>query len=69
LVPLEPFVRQTIKQDLPNNKALETKELSYATLRQAATRGRLDATIGTDGMWHSTKDAVEKYLQNKYKRT
>jgi Fic family protein len=49
-------------------KALETKELSYAMLRQAATRGRLEATIGTDGIWYSSKDAVEKYLQNKYKR-
>jgi Fic family protein len=49
-------------------KALETKELSYAMLRQAATRGRLDATIRTDGMWYSTNHAVEKYLNSKYKR-
>ena len=49
-------------------KSLETKELSYAMLRQAATRGRLMATIGADGMWYSSKDAVANYLESKYKR-
>ena len=49
-------------------KTLETKERSYAMLRQAATRGRLEASIGLDGLWYSSKDAVEKYLRNKYKR-
>ena len=49
-------------------KSLETKNISYSSLRQAATRGRLEAMIGADGMWYSSKDAVAKYLENKYKR-
>jgi Fic family protein len=49
-------------------KALETKDLSYSTLRQAATRGRLEATMGADGMWYSSRDAVTRYIANKYKR-
>ena len=49
-------------------RTLESKEHSYAMLRQAATRGRLEATIGADGMWYSTKAALEEYLESKYKR-
>ncbi|MDR3296279.1 MAG: Fic family protein [Clostridiales Family XIII bacterium] len=49
-------------------KSLATKEISYAALRQAATRGRLAATIGSDGIWYSSKDAVKKYLDGKHKR-
>jgi len=49
-------------------KTLETREYSYAMLRQAATRGRLEASIGPDGMWYSSKDALAKYLESKYKR-
>jgi Fic family protein len=49
-------------------KSLETKGLSYPALRQAATRGRLEAMIGADGMWYSSKDAVANYLASKYRR-
>ena len=49
-------------------KTLETREHSYAMLRQAATRGRLEASIGPDGMWYSSKNALSKYLESKYKR-
>ena len=49
-------------------KALETNDISYSTLRQAATRGRLEAVIGVDGIWYSTKHAVAEYLNSKYKR-
>jgi Fic family protein len=49
-------------------KTLETKEHSYSMLRQAAGRGRLKASIGADGMWYSTKDAVKQYLASRYKR-
>lgn len=49
-------------------KSLETREHSYTMLRQAATRGRLEATIGVDGMWYSSREAIEKYLERKYKR-
>jgi Fic family protein len=49
-------------------KSLETKGLSYPALRQAATRGRLEAMLGADGMWYASKDAVANYLANKYRR-
>jgi len=49
-------------------KTLETRENSYAMLRQAATRGRLAASIGPDGVWYSSKDALAKYIESKYKR-
>jgi Fic family protein len=49
-------------------KSLETKEYSYSMLRQAATRGRLEATIAADGMWYSSKDAINRYIESKYKR-
>jgi Fic family protein len=49
-------------------KSLETKDLSYSMLRQAASRGRLEAMIGVDGLWYSSKDAVAKYIESKYKR-
>ena len=49
-------------------KTLETKDCSYSMLRQAATRGRLEAMIGSDGIWYSTKDALAAYLASKYKR-
>jgi fido (protein-threonine AMPylation protein) len=50
-------------------KSLETKEISYAALRQAATRNKLEAQLGSDGIWYSSKAALKRYLQNKYKRT
>jgi Fic family protein len=49
--------------------ALETKELSYEALRQAARRGRLEAEIGSDGIWRSTRKAVNAYTRRRYKRT
>jgi Fic family protein len=41
--------------------ALTEAGLSLAALRQAAQRGRLDAVQGTDGMWRSSRAAVERY--------
>lgn len=41
--------------------ALADKEFSLAALRQAATRGRLEAIQGPDGIWRSSKKAVEAY--------
>lgn len=41
---------------------------SVAALRQAAQRGRLDAVHGTDGIWRSSRRAVEAYDDQKYKR-
>lgn len=49
-------------------KSLATPELSYQALRQAASRGRLEASYGTDGTWRSSKHAVETYKASKYKR-
>ncbi|MFT4216039.1 MAG: Fic family protein [Micropruina sp.] len=48
--------------------ALVDKEFSLAALRQAAQRGRLDAVHGPDGVWRSTRKAVQEYKRNKGKR-
>lgn len=50
-------------------QSLVTPEISYAALRQAATRGRLDAEIAADGNWRSSRRAVATYLANRYQRT
>ncbi|MEO7121648.1 MAG: Fic family protein [Lacisediminihabitans sp.] len=49
-------------------KSLATQHASYQALRQAAARGRLEATYGADGAWRSSKKAVDEYLASKYKR-
>jgi cell filamentation protein, protein adenylyltransferase len=48
--------------------ALVTKEFSLAALRQAAQRGRLSAFQGSDGVWRSSRKAVETYAATKNKR-
>jgi Fic family protein len=48
--------------------ALVTKEFSLAALRQAAQRGRLAAIHGPDGVWRSSRKAVEKYRVTKNQR-
>jgi Fic family protein len=45
--------------------ALVDKEFSLAALRQAAQRGRLDAHQGSDGIWRSSRKAVEEYRRTK----
>lgn len=45
--------------------ALVDKEFSLAALRQAAQRGRLDAVHGPDGIWRSSRKAVEEYRRTK----
>lgn len=50
-------------------KSLATPDLSYQALRQAAARGRLEATYGADGAWRSSKLAVDAYVESKYTRT
>lgn len=45
--------------------ALADEQFSIAALRQAANRGRLDAVQGADGVWRSTRRAVEKYSANR----
>ena len=49
-------------------RALESRDISYAALRQAATRGKLEAQIGADGNWYSSKTALNRYLARKYRR-
>lgn len=45
--------------------ALADREFSLAALRQAAQRGRLDAIHGPDGVWRSSRKAVEDYRRTK----
>lgn len=48
--------------------ALVTEDFTIAALRQAATRGRLDAVQGADGVWRSSRKAVSEYAKTKGKR-
>jgi hypothetical protein len=48
--------------------ALVDRDLSLAALRQAAQRGRLDAIQSADGVWHSTRKAVEEYRRTRQRR-
>lgn len=48
--------------------ALADRDFSLAALRQAAQRGRLDAVQGSDGIWRSSRKAVEAYRATKNKR-
>ena len=41
--------------------SLASENLSTAALRQAAQRGRLDAIHGPDGVWRSSRTAVQEY--------
>jgi Fic family protein len=47
---------------------LADADVSPAALKQAATRGRLDAHRGSDGNWRSTRKAVEAYKARRYSR-
>jgi Fic family protein len=51
--------------------ALADKEFTLAALRQAAQRGRLDAVQGSDGVWRSSRKAVDAYraVKNQRRRT
>jgi Fic family protein len=48
--------------------ALSDQALSLAALRQAAQRGRLDAVHGPDGVWRSSRKAVEDYRRSRQPR-
>jgi fido (protein-threonine AMPylation protein) len=49
--------------------ALVTPEVTPRALRNAASRGRLTATRGSDGMWRSSRKAVDAYVASRYLRT
>lgn len=48
--------------------ALVDEEFSLAALRQAAQRGRLDAVHGPDGVWRSSRKAVDAYRFARHRR-
>jgi Fic family protein len=48
--------------------ALVDKDLSLSALRQAAQRGRLDAVQSADGVWRSSRKAVEEYRRTRQRR-
>jgi fido (protein-threonine AMPylation protein) len=48
--------------------ALATEEFSSVSLRAAANRGALQAMKGSDGQWRSSRQWVDEYAQNRYKR-
>jgi hypothetical protein len=48
--------------------ALADDELSLPALKQAANRGRLEAHRGSDGVWRSTRSAIEAYKVRRYSR-
>lgn len=49
--------------------SLEDDELTFEALRQAARRGRLEAHQGSDGIWRSTRRAVNAYKKARYRRS
>lgn len=49
-------------------EALADEEFSLTALRQAASRGRLEAIIGADGRYRSSRAAIEEYRASKYSR-
>ena len=48
--------------------ALVSEEVTMRALRNAAQRGRLVATRARDGMWRSTRKAVDAYVASRYAR-
>lgn len=48
--------------------ALADKDFSVPALRQAAQRGRLDAVQGADGIWRTSRRAVQLYKRTKHRR-
>ena len=48
--------------------ALMDGDFSLPALRQAAQRGRLEAMQGPDGIWRSSRRAVQAYKRSKHRR-
>jgi Fic family protein len=48
--------------------ALVDEHFTLAALRQAAQRGRLDAVQGADGIWRSSRKAVDAYCATRHQR-
>lgn len=47
--------------------ALATSEVSAGALRVAASRGRLQASLGPDGQWRSSRNWVDEYVRTRFK--
>jgi hypothetical protein len=47
--------------------ALGDEGLSPAALSQAAQRGRLDAVQSADGVWRSSRKAVDAYRRSRHR--
>jgi Fic family protein len=54
--------------DLVPLSALADQSMSLAALRQAAIRGRLQASLDQRGRWRSTLEALEAYKLERYRR-
>lgn len=52
----------------PAASSVPLVELLAAALRQAAARGRLDAVQGMDGVWRSSRKAVDQYARSRRRR-
>lgn len=50
-------------------QSLVNEEFSLVALKQAASRGRLEAVRGSDGQWRSSRAAVETYKSSLYRRS
>jgi hypothetical protein len=48
--------------------ALADRNITQIALRRAAQRGRLDAVQGPDGIWRSSRKAVDAYLAARHQR-
>ena len=48
--------------------ALADEQFTLPALRQAAARGRLDAIQGADGIWRSSRKAVDEYARSRGRR-
>jgi hypothetical protein len=48
--------------------ALVDEEFSLIALRRAAQRGRLNAVQGPDGVWRSSREAVDAYRASRHQR-
>lgn len=49
-------------------EALASSDLSATALRGAASRGRLQATRGSDGRWRSSRRWADEYRKSRYRR-
>ena len=59
----------TVDRTQPGKTApLVTKDLSLTALRHPVRRGRLGAVQGPDGVWRSSRKAVDTYRKGRHQR-